>query len=221
MTAPRHPSFHALDRVALGGVDEETTHHVATCAACRDHVAGVRVAPSLPPWLATVRREAPAPRLRSLPKAGLLAAPLLAACLALVLWIRQPGEQPVEVHGVREKGTPVVTTFVKRGDEVRPWDGRSPIRPGDLLRLRVQGADGAYLSVAALPSDGGKPAVLFEGKLADSLLPMSFRVDGLGREETIDLVIAPHPPTPDLHRREQLPASHWRRRLTFAKEILP
>jgi hypothetical protein len=209
-----HPSFYALDRIRLGlPVSREVEEHVAACAACAAHRAAPP--PPAPAWLAGLPRDParpPSRRRRLLWPA--LAAVGVAAVLVLVL---RPRPAP---EGIREKGGPAVTVFVKRGERVFTWDVGSPVRPRDRLRLRVSGGGFHHLSVASLPA-AGPPAVLYDGPVGKGaeLLPLSFRVDEDGREERLSVILGQEPIPPALHGSPSSdPDLTWREVITFAKE---
>lgn len=196
-----HPSFYALDRARLGlPLDETGTDHVARCETCSAHLAR-EDAP--PPWLAQVEAR----RRRLWP-----AAALVLAAMVVFFVIRRPDE-------IREKGGPTVTVFVKRGEEVFPWDGAGRLRPDDRLRLRVTSAGYEHVSVASLGDDRA-PAVLYQGDLppAPSLLPLSFRVEGEGGRERLSVILGHRPVPPVLHGEAQDDAEVWRQVLVFDKE---
>lgn len=191
-----HPSQYALDRAALGApVPPEVAAHLARCAPCAATIEARRSPEAPVPWLARVRLAA-APRRRRrwwwlLPIPALAA---LAAAVPLVLrsaHVAAPGGE-----ATREKGTPIVTVYVKRGEAVTAWDGRTPLRAGDRLRVGVRGPGYAHLSVASLPSPGA-PVLLYAGPLAPSggetLLPLSFRVDGAGQAEVLSVIASGEP----------------------------
>jgi hypothetical protein len=76
--------------------------------------------------------------------AGGLAA---AAGVLLFAW-RLPEAQPPTTY-VGVKGTPSVQLVVRRAGSTRIWDGRSPVRPGDALGLRVACEGLAHVAVVA------------------------------------------------------------------------
>jgi hypothetical protein len=196
-----HPSFYALDRARAGlPLDEAGRAHVARCEACATHLAREQ---DPPPWLAQVGPR----RQRLWP----VAAVALAAMVAFLV-IRRPDE-------LREKGGPAVTVFVKRGEEVFPWDGAGRLRADDRLRLRVVPAGYEHVSVASL-DDGRAPAVLYEGDLpaAPTLLPLSFRVEGEGGRERLSVILARRPIPPGLHEAAPGDGEVWRQVLVFERE---
>jgi hypothetical protein len=195
-----HPSQYALDRAALGGpVDAAMSAHLDGCGRCAAIVAERREAPSASPaWLDRVKVSgAPRPpwwrRLRWVLPIPAVAA--LAALLAVVALPRRSAET------VREKGAPAVALYVKRGDAVSAWDGKSTIRPGDRLRVGVRGSGFAQVSVASV-SPGGEPTVLYSGpvdRVGETLLPLSFRVEGAGATEVLSVALGARPIAPEEH----------------------
>lgn len=224
-----HPSPYALDRVALGAPPPAgVAAHLSACARCASELEVRRGAegPS-PPWLAAVRASpAPRPRRRW---AWLLPVPALAVVgivLAVALRPAQVAQVAPGADATREKGGPAVTVYVKRGDAVSAWDGRSPVRPGDRLRVGVRVAGYAHLSVASLPSPGA-PALLYSGPAApggETLLPLSFRVDAAGPAEVLSVIASGEPIALSAHAE---PPERVRERGAFAvrlqlpKEVAP
>jgi hypothetical protein len=220
-----HPSQYALDRAALGApVPPEVAAHLARCAPCASAIAARRAADPPPPWLESVRL---APARASRRRWGwLLPIPALAAlAVAVPLAFRGDPAPGRGGDGAREKGAPAVTVYVKRGEQVAAWDGRTPIRPGDRLRVGVRGAGYAHLSVASLSAAPGEPALLYAGPLAptgETLLPLAFRVDGRGRAEVLSVIaseepvgLSAHGEPPDRARAR----GTWSVRLSIAKEV--
>jgi hypothetical protein len=198
-----HPSYFALDRHHLNA-DPAIAAHVDVCAACRAHLDGLRAPSRLPAWLPERRRR---------PRRWVFGFSVaLAAAASVALWPRE---------GIREKGTPAIQVHLKRGDAVSPWQAGTPLRAGDRLRLQIAPAGYRFVSVA---TGGPAPSVLFAGALEPSgstFLPASFRVDGAAAEETLDVVLAAEPVTPDAHRQPEPPRGGWRRRFTFPTERTP
>jgi len=240
---PSHPSHLALDLAALAaeaGVPREVADHLAGCAVCAAEVAGRRAAEAaapVPAWLDRVRVAPlpPAPARNAPHAAGagrrlrwwLLPIPAAAALAAAVVLLVPPRPATDLPAGeVREKGSPAVVVYVKRGERVEPWDGRSPVRPGDRLRVAVRGAGFAHLSVAALQPDAD-PAVLYAGPAAprgETLLPLSFLVDAGGTAEELSVILSPEPVAPAAHTRPPGQPSRrgeWTTRLHLAKEPTP
>jgi hypothetical protein len=199
-----HPSFYALDRARLGlALDQADRDHVNRCETCSAHLARQQ---DPPPWLAQIGPRGPRRRrLWPAAAAGL-------AAMVFFFVIRRPAE-------VREKGGPVVTVFVKRGEDVFPWDGAGRLRANDRLRLRVAPGGYDHVSVASL-GDDGEPAVLYEGELpvGPFLLPLSFRVDDRqDGPERLSVMLGHRPIPPGLHQggsKDEV----WRQVLVFDKE---
>jgi len=242
----QHPSHLSLDLAAVaapaGDADlpRALRDHLAGCPACTAEVASRRAAAGAEPapaWLERVR-VAPLPPTgpAAPPRRGrtllalrwwLLPIPAAAALAAAALLLR-PATAPTDLAGgdVREKGLPAVTVYVKRGDRVDAWDGRSPVRPGDRLRVGVRGAGFAHLSVASL-QPGVDPAVLYAGPAAprgETLLPLSFLVDAGGAAEDLSVILSPEPVAPAAHARPPTTPprrGEWITRLHLPKEPTP
>lgn len=213
-----HPSQLALDRVALGAdPGPDLARHLAACSACARALAGRREAGPAPAWAAGLAAP-PSPRHRS--RAGWLAlVPALgAAALAAILL---PGGREVP-PAVREKGSPAVAIYLKRGAEVTTWDGHSPVRTDDLLRVGVRGGGYARVSVASLSASA--PALLYQGPLqeqGETLLPLSFRVEGQEGAEEVSVVLSEGPVPLSAHGAPGPTPGRWSKRLRLAKEVKP
>jgi hypothetical protein len=249
MSQPTHPSFYVLDGLRLGGDqpgDERAAAaqlHLRTCATCAAYVRGPSPGEvSVPAWLGRavlappVTRAVPGSNLRR--RFALLWPSFSALAVAAVLilaWQRgadhradpspdQPGLEPTA--GVREKGSPAVRVFVKRGAKIFTWDGRDPVQVDDRLRLEIHGARAGFISVASRPADGSAPVVLYEGPLGAGvqLLPLSFRVDAEGPSEVVSVITAGQPIAPDQHSQPDGAfggTDPWRQILTFTKGTPP
>jgi hypothetical protein len=205
MTKDDHPSFLDLDQFVLGRTSDALAHHLQACAQCRSYVDGQRRELPLPAWLGTI----PAPSSKAVlwfqrwrSKYFVVLAPALAAA-SLVFMIRGWSGR-LDRGGVAEKGGPAVSAFVKHGERVFRWDGRSPIAAGDSLRLAVAGAGYRFISVAALTADAHFGKLLFEGaahETGTTPLPVSWRVDREGAAERISVIVSPMPVSAEEHRR--------------------
>lgn len=218
-----HPSQYALDRAALGAtVPPAEAAHLSACARCAAIVASRREAPPRPAWLDDVRIPAsrPRPRARTALLGWAALAPIVAA---LVAFLVLPGRQH-DADGIRPKGVPRVSVYLKRADAVVAWDGRAPVRSGDRLRLGVQGAGYGYVSVASVPPPPASPTVLYAGALSpegETLLPIGFRVDDRGDAERLSVVLSARPVEPDEHLAKANPGRQdttWTTRITLPKE---
>ncbi len=196
MTAPpRHPSFLELDRAALGLRSAELDQHVETCARCGAYLARVMTrSEPIPAWA----RTPPTPDTRVggwrawLPRAWpVLATAAVAAVLAVVVVVPEsPGRDGPAYIG--SKSVPAVAVYIKRGEQVFVWDGRAPLVPEDLIRLKVASTEHGYVTVAGAP----EWAVLFAGPLsaeAETALPTSWRVDAAGSEEVLRVIFSTEP----------------------------
>jgi hypothetical protein len=210
-----HPSFLALDGLRLGVPDAALDAHLAGCARCRGYVQALGEAPAPPAWLEGV----PAPATRA-PRRPWMALSLAFAAAAVLVVALPRAWRPPDA-GVREKGAPVLAVHLKRGAAVFVWDGRTPLREGDRVRLEVHGAAYRFVSVATAGAAGAGPAVMYAGPLAAqgaTLLPMSFRVSGAGDEEVLDVLLAKAPIAAEAHARPAPPEDGWRQRLVLPRE---
>jgi hypothetical protein len=229
MRQSQHPSHLELDRLLLGQPSAPVEDHVAACASCRSYVEEQRQELPIPPWLRLVG----APRLekaswfaRRRARLLLVVAPAMAAVALLVIVLLPLRTSP---DAIVEKGGPMVSAFIKRGERVWLWDGRSPIRPGDLLRLEVASGGYRFISVASLTDEGTLSEVLFAGparRIGTTPLPLSWRVDPAGTAERLSVVLANH--SLDAAEHEKLlsqpatePRDAFRTQLTFPKTEKP
>lgn len=179
-----HPSFLELDRGALGSVSEELRRHLDACPTCRAYAERLQQPLPIPAWVRDeAARSGPAARVRAWlgPLAALVAA---AAVFAVVLPLRKPW--------VAAKGQASVALYLKRGEQVSLWDGRSRVRPGDLLRLQVVPEAQEHVLVAVSAASGGLE-VLYQGSVAprrETLLPESWRVDDTAEPETLVVALS-------------------------------
>jgi hypothetical protein len=176
-----------------GDADASLAAHLETCGRCRDYLARLdaldanrpplRIAPSDSP-----ASPAPTPtRLRwVVPLAGALA---LAAATALLLRTRPPADGRDAYVGL--KGTPAVQLLLHRDRDTQIWDGRSPLRPGDALALRVACEGMSHVAVAAPGSDARwerlSDAACADG---DAPLPFTLRVDDAPGDEKLAVVLS-------------------------------
>jgi hypothetical protein len=133
--------------------------HVAECERCRaylvslDALAADAPAPpsALPAHANAALRLAPHasgnPRAWALPAFGAMA---LAASIVL---LARTASRPSNGY-VAMKGTPAVEILIHRDQATGVWDGRSPVRPGDSLALRVA-CEGLHVVAVASPGPAG------------------------------------------------------------------
>ncbi len=215
-----HPSEYALDRAALGAASPDVAAHLAECERCSDAV-GSRRAPGEPPaWLTSVKVGPERHRGR---RWWILPLPVLAVAAAAILVV-QGGTLRGGPAGIREKGAPRVTLYVKRGAVATAWDGRSAIRPGAKLRVSVRAPGYAQASIASLASPDA-PAVLWAGPLerdGETAPPLSFRGDAQGDREVLSIVLSTDPVPPWQHAGVPRRDAHvWSIRLEIPKEVAP
>jgi hypothetical protein len=206
MTAPpsnhEGPSTFALDVYWSSGRagDDAIARHVAECARCRAYLEsldGIAAEPAPPidalaPSSAHAHAHAHAPAPVARPRRRAWMAPV-AASLALaagaLLYVR--GQHPATDDGyVGVKGTPAVQLLVHRDHDTRVWDGRSPVRPGDAVALRVA-CEGLKRSAVAAPTAAGWTRLSSSAcpEQGDTL-PFTLRVDDAPGDERLAVVLS-------------------------------
>jgi hypothetical protein len=89
---------------------------------------------------------------------------------------------------------PAVAVFIKRGNHVARWDGRSPVQPGDLLSVELVAERFRRVRVISRSKSGtGTP---YQGDVpADRswLLPVTFEVDDRDLTHILDIVLSEGP----------------------------
>jgi len=194
----KHPAAHRLDAVAAGDADEGVTAHIATCEACARHVtqlrgeaAQFRAAHDANAFVARAqaaaraREREPEPgrqgdrrtsRASWVARAGVVAGPLLAAALVLVLVRARPrdGGGPAMGPGVtgpaaggpsarastgpvaetRFKGGLVVAVVRERGGRQERLAGPFQVRAGDRVRVEVSSDRDGPIAAGLLTDDG-------------------------------------------------------------------
>jgi hypothetical protein len=177
--ADTHLSAFELDAASLSSASPAASEHLVSCERCQAAVAQREQSVPLPQWV----RELP-PRGRAAWRLGgwtLWVPVAVAATVALV--VAYPKTRPDEV---RVKGAPVLSVFIKRGDEVKRWDGAERVRAGDRLQLKVS-AEG-YRQLRVL--DGDEP--LYDGPVPrdGELLDESWRVDDAQAPLVLGIVVS-------------------------------
>ncbi len=145
-----HVSAFALDVFWASGRprDSAIEEHIARCGRCRAYLAmldalrdaGPSTAPPLPSAL-------PSSRPRSGARWGWLAAGAVALAAGVSLFLAR-GYRATTRY-VAAKGVPGVQVLVHREGGTHVWDGRSPVRPGDSLALRVACEGLEHVAVAS------------------------------------------------------------------------
>ncbi len=141
--------------------DPALEEHITGCARCRAYLAGLEaLAESRAPAVMAVREGTERRRRRWALPSALGVGFALAACL--VLFVRG---RAVEPQYVGIKGSPAVQVLVHRQADTWIWDGRTAVRPGDALALRVacEGLD--HVAVAS-------PGAAGWGRITDGACPV-------------------------------------------------
>jgi hypothetical protein len=180
-------STFALDVFYAGGKagDPALESHVAGCARCRAYLETL-ASLETPALRLPAAAEPPVRRHWALPAVSALA---LAA--AAFLFVHQKAPAPESDGYVGVKGTPAVQLLLHRGNETHIWDGRSPVRPGDALALKVACEGLKHVAVAA---PAGSAWSLLSGAecpaQTSEALPFTLRVDGEPGEEKLAVVLS-------------------------------
>lgn len=174
----RHYSTFDLDVAFAEGLAShpEIEAHLAECKECAAYVDELR-AMDVPPVARIV------PKRRWL--APMVASVALAAAVLLFFRQRTP-EQPGYV-GVKG-GAPASMLLLKRAEITRPWDGREPIRPGDVIAVHV--ACEGRPTVRVLAKDNGQwvEVAAKECPRDPGVLPFTLVVDERPGDEEIRVV---------------------------------
>jgi hypothetical protein len=197
--------------------------HVEACDRCRGYLADLDAArPAVVPLALRGQRPRPISRRPwALPTAF---AGALALAAGFLLLARERPPQGDSYVGV--KGTPAVELLVHRDSETRIWDGRTPVRPGDALALRVA-CEGLKRVVVAAPGKGGEWARLSAVGCPErgEPLPFTLKVDGEPGDESLAVVLSQDELDPralehaiEQSRRE---GDVWVVRFELPKEIQP
>jgi len=211
-----HPSFLQLDRHALGVGVAATADHVKGCAQCQAHLEKCEQPLSVPAWARDLSRPR---RFRWLgaPQLAAFGACAAAVAIAVALWPRPHAEGEIGV-----KGNPSVAVYMKRGEHVSLWDGRTPLRAGDSVQLKV--APEGFGRVAVASIEGGAAKELYAGPVASrdaTLLPQSWTLDAAPGPEALLIVFSNAPLSADQLRSAlaRLPRTPelWTTRLTLTK----
>ena len=119
---------------------------------------------------------------------------VVAAAAAAVLLVRtlESGSDPALYVGA--KGTPAVQALIHR-DQTSVWDGRSPIRAGDAIALRVACEGFPGVTVATPSADRAGWTRLFEGACPANQEPLKFTLvaDEEPGEERVAVVLRRDP----------------------------
>jgi hypothetical protein len=187
MTTPTdvHVSTFSLDLYFASGrpPGAAVEEHLAACGRCRAYLAmlvtleDARSTPRVP--------EAPARR-RPRWTAITIAASVTATALG-VLFVRGRTAEP---NYVGAKGTPAVELLVHRGSATWIWDGRSGIRPGDALALRVACEGMDRVAIAAPRSTRWERVTEARCPIGSDPLPFTLVVDASPGSESVAVVMS-------------------------------
>jgi hypothetical protein len=178
MTGERHWSTFEIDVAYAEGLAQhpDLEAHLAKCDECKAYVAELR---SLDvPRIAPKRRWlAPA-----------IASVALAAAVFLFLRQRTPAEDGGGYVGVKGGGAPAAMLLLKRGGATRPWDGKEPIHPADVVAVHVA-CEGAR-SVSVRAKDGAEWVTVsdHECPAEGGVLPFTLVADDRPGNEEIRIV---------------------------------
>jgi hypothetical protein len=162
----------------------EIEAHLEECKECAAYIAELRAydVPQLRkkknPWLAP-------------------AVATLALAAALFLFLRHPptsrGDGEGGYVGVKG-GAPASMLLLKRAEITRPWDGREPIRPGDVIAVHV--ACEGRPTVRVLAKDDGQwvEVAAKECPREPGVLPFTLVVDERPGDEEIRVVFEKEEP---------------------------
>jgi hypothetical protein len=230
--APRHPSFLALDRLALADLGPaEIRRHVAECSRCAEYVSSIDQGAPLPELVPQPIPPVVARRRRWLSIAG--AAAVIAAAAAVAMLLQQPRD-PEPVAYVGTKGQPSLALYVKRGEEVFAWRDEQFVMPGDRLRIEVASAGFEHITVLSPGRSGSRkrtperPELLYDRPInpwGNALLPVAWQVDAAPGDETLVVVLSPdglsQKQIAELleHPERSGPVSVWIKRLVLRKFV--
>lgn len=226
-TNEEHLSMFELDLYfATREPDARIEEHVATCDRCGGYLAELealqtQTSAPLPAARPAARSLARRARPRGLGVTLAAGLAVLGAVTALLV-VSRDAESPA----VAIKGTPAVQLLVRRGEETRPWDGASPVRPGDALGLRVACEELRHVAVLARSAELPRRwSPLFQGECpaAGAALPFTLVVDDQPGVERFAVVFSAAPLDPpalgDAIERRRTDGSAWVTRFELGKEI--
>jgi hypothetical protein len=151
--------------------------------------------------------------------------------VALATWfvVSRPDRTPAGSSSV--KGGPAASIIVKRGERVFRWDGKSPVRPGDGLRLETRPAGFTRVLVVHQPAGrkgpGRKLEVLYTGRLRATerqMLPAAWKVDDAPGPERLWMILSSRELTLEdaeaLVLSGQASPDRWIRRFDIPKQTI-
>jgi hypothetical protein len=221
ITDPHYSAF-TLDVhwASAGPKDPAIEAHVRDCLACRAHIEELDSLASVcpPVWPKAARAPSAGPRVRS--RWARAALPALAAvALGGALFLAQTRDGAQQYVGL--KGTPAVQVLVSAEGRTRIWDGRMPVRPGDVLALRVA-CEGLSHVVVSSPA-----ARVYAGTCPaePGVLPFTLIPDDEPGDEQVNVVLSRRPLDPralaGAIATEMRSEDVWVVRLTLAKRARP
>jgi hypothetical protein len=191
-----HPSFLALDRLAVAGhADPGTREHAERCATCLQYVDSIRRGREVPAGMIASRRTA-----RRVWAGMAMAAMVAVSSAAVVIGTRRDPSEGADVDGYTTvKGHPAIALYVKRDERVFLWTSAQGVVPGDRLRLEIAPDGFSHVAVLAKPAGGqgsGRLEQLYAGSIdprKPTLLPVAWRVDDRPGDETLVIVLSRAP----------------------------
>ncbi|HXN33813.1 MAG TPA: hypothetical protein VN894_18215 [Polyangiaceae bacterium] len=149
-----HVSAFTLDVFWASGRPRDSAigEHIASCGRCRAYLATLDALRGAgPPTGPPLRGALPSSRPRVMgigASWGWLAAGAVALAASVSFFLAR-GWHPAKTRYVAAKGVPGVQVLVHREGGTHVWDGRSPVRPGDSLALRVACEGLEHVAVAS------------------------------------------------------------------------
>jgi hypothetical protein len=187
-----HPSYLALDRASLGLASDTVWQHLESCGECRDYVRSLEES-GTEAGLRDVERRIRGSRWTSKRVwLGAVSFVAVAATVLVFVAVRPQPELPEAKPYIGEKGFTSVWIYVRRGTATALWDGRSPVFPGDRLRLKVDPGRFKWVEVYSTKNPTS-PELLYEGTMSagrSTTLPEAWEVDAEPGDERLLVVLS-------------------------------